>query len=335
MTYQHMGTYGFLTDYIHLSFLVGILLGYLYFRRRQISVGGSLAVGYLASALYMVTNVAVTVAVSLIGYVIIRFVVLKLFLPRPRQIFAIGLAVGVICGGLWLIAAHMIFPDAMETHGLALIGVIVPGMLCNSFIKQGLGRTLVPLAVMIPLSAALGLALTLLTSTVLPWSLATTIFTPEAEPLPLLFGMSAASVLFAVLIQEGTVTGLKLRTCGYVTAGMVVVGATNAATLVVLALAAVLLAAVYVPYSRVVPLFGKDRFVVLSLVSFVVVTLLELVAASVFGVRLGGPQNVVFCVLPAIIVNDVVQYGLRRTATGFGLSAAGCAAIATPALMLT
>ena len=80
MTYQHMGTYGFLTDYIHLSFLVGILLGYLYFRRRQISVGGSLAVGYLASALYMVTNVAVTVAVSLIGYVIIRFVVLKLFL---------------------------------------------------------------------------------------------------------------------------------------------------------------------------------------------------------------------------------------------------------------
>jgi len=326
-----MGSYGFITDYVHLTFLLGLIVSYLYFRRRQISVGGSLAVGYLAAALYMPLNVLVTLLVSMFGYLLIRFVILKIFLPRPRQIFAIGLAVGVVCGGLWLAVSEAL-PGAQD-RGLALVGVIVPGMLCNSLIKQGVVHTLAPLGWMVPVTAVAGLGVTLLTSTVLPLSLADTFTSSDVEPLPLLFLVSALSVLFAVLVQEGTVRNWKLRTGGYVTAGMIIAALTQLSYIAVLAMAVLGVLAVYVPFSRRVPLFGKDRFILLCSLSFVFVTACEIIAAQVWGVRFGGPQNVVFCVLPAIISNDLVQYGVKRTSAGMGLSLAGCAAVAVPVMV--
>lgn len=104
--------YSFLCDYIHLTFLIGVMVSYLYFRKYRVSIGGTLAVGYLAASLYAPLNSLVTVLVSMFAFVLIRFVVLKLFLPRPRQIFAIGLAIGVICGLAWLGALRIpVLPD--------------------------------------------------------------------------------------------------------------------------------------------------------------------------------------------------------------------------------
>ncbi|MGO1911944.1 MAG: poly-gamma-glutamate biosynthesis protein PgsC/CapC, partial [Corynebacterium sp.] len=292
----------------------------------------SLAVGYLASSLYMPLNVLSTLVAALLGYVLIKFVILKIFLPRPRQIFAIGLGVGVGCGAVWMALTSWLL-GGLSLDGLSLVGVIVPGMLCNSLIKQGVVRTVVPLAWMVPAAGLAGLAITMLTSTLLPGSLANTIIDTNLRPVPMLFLMSALSVLFAVLVQEGTVRSRKLRTGGYVTAGVIVSVLTSPGYLVVLAAATLLVLGVYVPYSRKVPLFGKDRFVILCTVSFVMVTLVELVMASFTGVRFDGPTNVVFCVLPAIIANDLVQYGFKRTSAGMGLSIAGCAAVAVPVMV--
>lgn len=129
--------YSFLCDYIHLTFLIGVMVSYLYFRKYRVSIGGTLAVGYLAASLYAPLNSLVTVLVSMFAFVLIRFVVLKLFLPRPRQIFAIGLAIGVICGLAWLGLSEFLFYRTKEQYGLALVGVIVPGMITNSLNKQG------------------------------------------------------------------------------------------------------------------------------------------------------------------------------------------------------
>ncbi len=331
MTTELIDSYNFLTDYVHLTFLVGIIISYLYFRERQISIGGSLAVGYLASSLYMPMNVLVTILVSLLSFVLIRFVILKVFLPRPRQIFAIGLAMGVVCGGLWMAVSSWLLGTEME-YGLALVGVIVPGMICNSLIKQGVGRTLIPLAWMVPLTGVIGLGLTMVTSNYLPLSMAGEFMDSDADPLSMLFLMSALSVLFAVLVQEGTVRSWKLRTGGYVTSGVIIAALTNWWYVAVLAVAALVVYAVYSVYSRWVPLFGKDRFVVLCALSFTLVTGIEMIAAAMWGVRFGGPQNVVFCVLPAILTNDLVQYGWRRTGAGVGLSLAGCAAVGVPVM---
>ncbi|MEJ6550227.1 poly-gamma-glutamate biosynthesis protein PgsC/CapC [Corynebacterium sp. USCH3] len=328
MTHQHIGSPEFVTDLVHVTFLTGLVVSYLFFRRRQISVGGSLAVGYLASSLYMPVNVVATLLVAAAGYALIRFVVLKLFLPTPRQIFAIGLAVGVLGGGAWFaVSSHL-----SETPGrsLALVGVIVPGMLCNSLIKQGVARTLVPLAWMLPVVGVVGLAVTMLTTVILPLSLAH--WFTETDLLPQIVLLSALSVLFAVVVQEGTARSWKLRTGGYVTAGVIVSALTDLHYIVVLAVVTLVLVVFHTVYSRRVPLFGKDRFFLLCAQSFVVVMAVEFLAAGVWGVSFGGPQNVVFCVLPAIISNDVVQYGWRRTSAGMGISLTGCVAVALPVM---
>lgn len=43
----------FTAAYIHLSFFCGLIAAYFYFRNKQVVVGGSLGIGYLAASLYM------------------------------------------------------------------------------------------------------------------------------------------------------------------------------------------------------------------------------------------------------------------------------------------
>ena len=322
--------YGFLTNYVHLSFLAGIIIGFLYFRRKRVSVGGTLAVGYLASSIYAPLNVLATIAAAFIAFLLIRFVILKIFLPRPRQIFAIGLAVGVVLNAAWIALSHFLIPGMHSTGTLQLVGVIVPGMLCNSLVKQGIRKTVVPLTFMVPAAAAIGLALTSIAHALVPHSSLQAAYAPQGGDSDLnAFALSAASVLLAVIIQESTVRSLKLRTAGYVTAGVLASSASHpTAILVVLAVSA-LLAAIWMPYSQRIPLFGKDRFFILLMLSFTFSIAVEIGLFLSFGMRFDGPQNIVFTVLPAIIVNDLAQYGPKRTAAGFGLSVAGCAALAT------
>lgn len=315
-------------EYSHFAFLFGVLIGYLYFRRRQISVGGTLAVGYLAASLYSPLNAVVTVLVSLLGYLFIRFVILRLFLPRPRQIFGIGLLVGIGCGLIWLAVTEAI--GQSQPGSLALVGVVVPGMLCNSFVKQGPGRTLLPLAWMVPVSGLLGFGLAMLSGDLLPLD---GLRDDEAPSVMAIFAISAVSVGIALLVQERTARSTTLRTGGYVTAGLVVLAAATAGIyLMVLAIATAVVLAIYVPFARRVPLFGKDRFIVLLLLSFTMVTVQEILLTQFTDMRVGGAQSVVFAILPAIVANDLVQYGVKRTADGMGLAVAGCAAVAVPLL---
>lgn len=311
-------------DYVHLAFLAGIIIAFLYYRRYRVSAGGSLAAGYLASSLYAPLNVVATIAVSFAAFALIRGVILKIFLPRPRQIFAIGLAVGVVLNGVWLALGYYFVPESMGLASLQLVGVIVPGMLCNSLVKQGVRKTMVPLAMMVPLAAAVGAVATLLPNSPTNWLFAEVDTTAPSTA----FALSAVSVLLALVIQESTVRNRKLRTAGYVTAGMLVTAASHPVAVVVIALTAAVITAAWVPYTRRVPLFGKDRFFILLMLSFLTTSVIEIALNQFTGVTFDGPQNIVMAVLPAIIVNDLVQYGIKRTATGFGLSVAGCSAVA-------
>lgn len=336
MHHTQLGSLDFLIDYTHLTFFFGVLISYLYFRRRQLSIGGTLAAGYLAASLNNPLNVLMTFLISLVGYVLIKFVILKIFLPRPRQIFAIGLAVGALCGALWLTAGHFFFKDPAMQSSLSLVGVIVPGMLCNSLIKQGVAKTLIPLAWMVPLTAALGFATTFITSTYFGWSLAPRVFDhSESFNGTLLFALCAASVVMALLVQESTVHNAKLRTGGYVTVGLLIALSPVPRYLAIVGLAVLIVAAIYFPYQHKVPLFGKDRFIVLCFLSFFTVSSIELLLALMFNVPFNGMYNVVFGVLPAVIVNDLNQYGFKRTGSGMALSAVGSAVVGVPALLMS
>ncbi|MGV0360315.1 poly-gamma-glutamate biosynthesis protein PgsC/CapC [Corynebacterium mastitidis] len=324
----NFGSYYFLVDLIHITFLVGLVVSYLYFRSRQVSVGGSLTVGYLAASLYMPWNVVFTVLVSVVAWLLIKYVVLKIWLPRPRQIFAIGLFVGVVCGALWVVGSEYLFGTQVHGMEFALIGVIVPGMLCNSLVKQGPRRTLLPLAWMVPLSGLIGVGITWLTSVALPLSFSSALFEQIPRSEPTFFGLAAASVLCAILIQDGLPKNLRLRTGGYITAGLLVASSINPRYIAVLALSAVVVWAIYSAYARRVPLFGKDRFIVLCALSILTVIALEALVVALTGNRVGGAENIIFCILPAIVANDLVQHGWKRTGGGLALSVAVCAGIA-------
>lgn len=330
MITHSFGSYEFIVDYVHLTFLVGIVASVLYFRSRQISLGGSLAVGYLAASLYKPLDVLATLAVALLSFVLIRYCILKIWLPRPRQIFAIGLIVGIVGGGLWMLGSNLILGTERASDSLALVGIVIPGMICNSLVKQGVARTLVPLAIFVPLAGLAGLTLTLITTTLLPTSLSGMLFDVSDDHATVLFAGAAVSVITALLLQQGTAGSWQLRTGGYVTMGMIVASVTHVQFLVVLAVTTLLLVLIFTPYSRRVPLFGKDRFLVLAMLSFFLVTALEIVAVSLTGVRFGGAENIVFCILPAIIANDVIQYGLKRTAGGMTIAAAVSLAVVGP-----
>lgn len=324
----NFGSYYFLVDLIHITFLVGLVVSYLYFRSRQVSVGGSLTVGYLAASLYMPWNVVFTVLVSVVAWLFIKYVVFKIWLPRPRQIFAIGLFVGVVCGALWVVGSEYLFGTQVHGMEFALIGVIVPGMLCNSLVKQGPRRTLLPLAWMVPLSGLIGVGITWLTSVALPLSFSSALFEQIPRSEPKFFGLAAASVLCAILIQDGLLKHLRLRTGGYITAGLLVASSINPRYIAVLALSAVVVWAIYSAYARRVPLFGKDRFIVLCALSILTVIALEALVVALTGNRVGGAENIIFCILPAIVANDLVQHGWKRTGGGLALSVAVCAGIA-------
>lgn len=134
------GSFEFVIDYVGLAFIFGLIISYLYYRKRQVSIGGSLAVGYLAGLLYQPINSVATVGTAIIAYYFIHFVILKFFLPRPRFIFAIGLMVGIVCGAIWQALSYLLFGQQNSLAEPALVGVVMPGMITNSFVRQGIKK---------------------------------------------------------------------------------------------------------------------------------------------------------------------------------------------------
>ena len=108
--------YGFLTNYVHLAFLAGIILGYLYFRRNRVSVGGTLAVGYLAASLYAPLNVVVGVVISFIRGTPILVQIFLFYYGLP----ALGIDLTPIQAGICAIAFNSsIFITEIMRGGLS------------------------------------------------------------------------------------------------------------------------------------------------------------------------------------------------------------------------
>ncbi|GAB3945088.1 poly-gamma-glutamate biosynthesis protein PgsC/CapC [Corynebacterium tapiri] len=320
--------YDFFLDYTHVAFVLGLLVSFVYFRRTHVSAGGSLAVGYLAAAMFYPLNVVATLAISAVAFCLIRFVILKIWLPRPRMIFSIGLMTGVSMGLIWLIVQHVWLNNRTDLFaGLSLVGIVIPGMICNSLNKQGVMKTLLPIAWMVPLTAVISLALTWVGNK-FEGATGQEMFAPGEADAWQLFVLGAVSVVGAILILDGPLSRLQLRTGGYVTAGIFVSALDDWRYLVLPILTAFILWLVVGNFLKRVPLFGKDRFVLMILSSVVTFACLQHMLYLATGQSLNGSENLVFMVLPAIFVNDVVQYGIRRVLSGFGLNVLLCLVVA-------
>jgi len=138
----------------------------------------------------------------------------------------------------------------------------------------------------------------------------------------------------AVLIQDGPFSKLKLRTGGYVTVGLIVATIGPWQVVVLMAAAVLVTYLVFVNVTKLVPAHGKDRFVVLIMISSVSVLTIEYVLNTLTGVQFDGARNIVYCALPAIVANDLIQYGPKKTAGGMAISALVTGAVAIPGFAL-
>lgn len=265
---------------------------------------------------------------AFIAHSIIRYGVLKIWLPRPRVIFAIGLLVGVFLEVLWQVVNTFVLNSKPEALGLSVIGVVIPGMLCNSFMKQGLAKTLLPALWLVPLSAAGGLVLAFLSKSIFGTGVEYGLFGRDVDHLYLVL-MAAASVCLALFIQEGPLKNLGWRTGGYVSAGFVAAAVFNINYLWVLLFSTIVVYTAGKVFLDRVPLFGKHRFLMLCLFSFTFVTLSEFIFTRYFNGEFFRLENLVFCILPAVIANDLLNHGYKRTLPGMGVTSGAIAAVAS------
>jgi poly-gamma-glutamate biosynthesis protein PgsC/CapC len=113
-----------------LSLLVSELVG--------VSAAGLVAPGYLALYLDQPARIAATFLVALATFAVVRFGLERLVVLYGRRRFGVTVLTGFLLNaGL----DRLLFARPPEAAGLRAIGYIVPGLIANTALQQGVGST--------------------------------------------------------------------------------------------------------------------------------------------------------------------------------------------------
>lgn len=114
-----------------LSFLTGEFLG--------ISAGGLVSPGYLAFFLEQPLRVASTILLAIIIFLSVRGLQKFLIIFGRRRFMATIL---LSLAGTWLFEQFFFYANGMS-QDMRIIGYIIPGLIANDMIKQGVLKTIV------------------------------------------------------------------------------------------------------------------------------------------------------------------------------------------------
>jgi poly-gamma-glutamate biosynthesis protein PgsC/CapC len=132
----------------------GIIVSLLITEATGFSPGGIVVVGYLAFFLENPAWLAGTLAAALATFGVGRVLETRLLLYGRRQ-FALYLLIGMLVGqGAMLLSRG----GAVLDTGLLVIGYLVPGLIARDFARQGVGVTLLVLALAVVLTRLVVLA---------------------------------------------------------------------------------------------------------------------------------------------------------------------------------
>jgi len=124
-------------------FLIGLVVGFLYFEWTDISPGGIVAPAYFALYIYEPEKLVSTIAASLALLLIIRFLAANLILYGRRKLL---LAV-LLSFLLKMITDPFLFPSEIIQFDLHSIGYIIPGLVANEMDRQKVLPTLLSLGI--------------------------------------------------------------------------------------------------------------------------------------------------------------------------------------------
>jgi len=137
------------------TLLIGLVLALLWAELTDISPGGLIVPGYFALYLGQPLRVATTLAVALLTLAAYRILARHLILFGRRR-FVLMVLFGAVLAQGWIVLSPGLFA---APAGLRAIGLIIPGILGSSLVRQKAAPTLASLAAVSILTyAAAGLA---------------------------------------------------------------------------------------------------------------------------------------------------------------------------------
>lgn len=117
---------------------IGIVASFFFTELSGIAPGGLIVPGYLAFFLHQPIRVILTFLVAICTYLIVIFLANQIIIYGRRRFMACVLT-GYILG--WL-ATKLITRLPLVGSDLQVIGYIIPGLIANEMVRQGIWRTI-------------------------------------------------------------------------------------------------------------------------------------------------------------------------------------------------
>ncbi|MCP4574002.1 MAG: poly-gamma-glutamate biosynthesis protein PgsC [bacterium] len=134
-------------------FVVGLVVGFLYYELVGVSPGGVIPPAYFALFLHQPERMGVTVVLALAVWGGIRILQRHTFLFGRRRLLA-AMLLGF--GAKWL-AEQVLAPAMAAPFEIHAIGFIVPGLIANDMVRQSVAPTLLSLGIVTVVTGLVGL----------------------------------------------------------------------------------------------------------------------------------------------------------------------------------
>jgi gamma-polyglutamate biosynthesis protein CapC len=123
---------------VELAIGLGITLSLIVSELVGVSAAGLVVPGYLALYLDQPARIAATFLVALTTWAVVRFGLGRLVVLYGRRRFGITVLTGFLLNAA---LDRLLFALPPEAAGLRAIGYIVPGLIANTALQQGVGST--------------------------------------------------------------------------------------------------------------------------------------------------------------------------------------------------
>ncbi|MBC8312829.1 MAG: poly-gamma-glutamate biosynthesis protein PgsC [Candidatus Cloacimonetes bacterium] len=118
---------------------IGVIISLFFLEAYGAAAGGIVVCGYIALYLNEPLTIAITLCISFIVYVVVKLLGTMIFVyGRRRMVFSVLL--GFIFG--WIVRTYVFPAYLAENQAVHVIGYIIPGLIANSMVKQGIIKTL-------------------------------------------------------------------------------------------------------------------------------------------------------------------------------------------------
>lgn len=128
---------------LHTAVALSVILGFISTELLGILSGGIVSAGYLAFYLEQPFRIASTLVLAIVTCYLVKFLQYKIIIFGRRR-FAIAVLLSIILAYVW---ERSFYYFSGVNQDLRIIGYIIPGLIANDMLKQGVLKTLVMLVI--------------------------------------------------------------------------------------------------------------------------------------------------------------------------------------------